>query len=191
MRERIILIANIVGFVLLITAGWIAWDYFSERRRTEYSLKEFELRKAVEAGNTNTAKKIIQDLEKSKQFKPLALSYRLQMEKDVDHRSVLKDIVDSVKDSQLRALYIERYAYELYKFNQKEEALKELEKISNENFNYRSAMLLKAQILKSLNRNQEAEKILQALIKDGKETYFDNLAYALLLKGGNNAQLAD
>ncbi len=186
MKERILLIANLVGFILIITAGWIAWNHFSEKKRSQYSLKEFELRKTIEAGNTDSAKKIIKDLEDSKEFKALSLSYLLHIEKNADLRSVLKDIIDTTKDKQLRALYIERYAYELFKFNQKEEALKELDKISKEDFNYVSAMVLKAQILRSLNKNQEAETLLQALGKDKRETYFDNLAYALLLEGGVN-----
>lgn len=191
MKEKIILVANIVGIVLLISAGLISWNFFSEKQRSEHSLKEFELRKALEAGNTNTAKKIIEELQKSEQFRALALSYKLQIEKNMDFSSLLKEIIDSTKDTQLKALYTERYAYELYKLNQKEQALKELEKITSEDFNYSSAMILKAQILRSLNKDQEADKILQSITHDKKETYFANLAYALLLKGGKNAQLTD
>lgn len=191
MREKVIFVANIVGFALLVAAGWIAWDHLSEKRRSEHSLREFELRRAVEAGNQDTARKILKDLEKNKEFRPLALSYKLQMEKDGDLRSVLKDIVESTKDAQLKSLYIERYAYELFRHNQREQALKELAKINSEDFNYVSAMLLKAQILRSLNKNREANEILQSLLKDQKETYFANLAYALFLKGGGNEQPAN
>lgn len=185
MKEKIAVLAGIIGFILLIAAGWTGWNYFSEKERSKYSLMEFELRKALEAGNLDIAKKAVKDLEKSSQYKPLALSYLIHIEKNVN-LNVLKDLVESIEDKQLKAFYIERYAYELFKHNQKAKALSELEKISKEDFNYVSAMLLKAQILLSENKKQEAHSILQSIMKNPEENYFSNLAYALLLKGGFN-----
>ncbi len=183
MKEKIYLIANVVGIILLIAGALIAWNYYSEKKRSEYSYKEFELRRALEVGNRERAEQIIKELQDSKDFKPLALSYSIQMEGE-DHTRTLKELVDSLKDKDLVSLYTERYAYELYRKGHKEQALKELEKVDSKSFNYTSASVLKAQILMDMGKTDTAKKILEQVSKVSPESYFTNLAKALILVGG-------
>ena len=182
MKEKIFFVANLVGIFILVAALITAWNYYTERKRSQDSQKEFELRKAIEAGNKQRATSIIEELKKSKTYKPLAISYEVYLKEDQDNRKLLKELVDSLKDKDLKAIYVERYAYELYRFGEKDEAIKQLEKVREESPNYLSALLLKAQILNSMGKTDQAMQVLNQVAKSSKgDSYYKNLSEALIL----------
>ncbi|RME12115.1 MAG: hypothetical protein D6804_02070, partial [Aquificota bacterium] len=57
------------------------------------------------------------------------------------------------------------------------------EGIREEDFNYVSALLLKAQVLRKEGRTQEAQALLKKIEEKFPNTYFANIAQALSLMG--------
>ncbi|MCS7170985.1 MAG: tetratricopeptide repeat protein, partial [Aquificaceae bacterium] len=94
---------------------------------------------------------------------------------------LLKEIIESLKDDDLKALYRERYAYYLFKQGKTQEALREVEKIQEKNFNYVSSLILKAQILQKEGKHKEAKEALKKAKEKGQGTYFANMARAFEL----------
>ena len=92
-----------------------------------------------------------------------------------------EDVADKVKDEEFRKVFLEARAYRLFKEGKKEEALKILETIKREDFNYPSAQLLKGIILESMGRVKEARAIYVSLSAEFRNTYFGKVAYARLL----------
>jgi len=130
---------------------------------------------------------LIKSNQSSGPFKSLFLSYELYIaensEEKIDEGKVLNEILESLKDKDLLALYRERYAYYLFKQGKLQEALKELEKVEEKDFNYVSALLLKAQILKKQGKNKEAQEALSKAKEKSPNTYFSNMAQAMMLMG--------
>ena len=91
-------------------------------------------------------------------------------------------VIDLVEDEDFKKLLIERYAYELYRQGKKESALKELEKIKKEDFNYPSAQLLKAFIYRSMGEKDKALSIFAELSSKYAGTYFGHIAQAMIYR---------
>jgi predicted negative regulator of RcsB-dependent stress response len=168
------------ALVLLGAGLFILYKDWERKRNFEASYLEWEIRRLVQSGEEEKAKKLIEEgLKKGSAFKPLILSYALDGKED---SKKLLEIISSLKDDQIKSLYIERLAFAYYKEGQKEKALGVLNSIGKENFNYYSAQLLKAQMLLDSNRKEEAKKVLESVLKEAKGTYWSNLAQALLME---------
>jgi predicted negative regulator of RcsB-dependent stress response len=89
-------------------------------------------------------------------------------------------VIDLVEDEDFKKLLIERHAYELYKEGKKELALKELEKINEDDFNYPSALLLKGLIYKSMGQKEKAMSLFGELASKFEGTYFGSVAQAMI-----------
>ncbi|MFN3870622.1 MAG: tetratricopeptide repeat protein [Aquificaceae bacterium] len=178
MRDIILRVGILVALVLSLVGGFLFWEKYKKSKLEKLAYKEYEISKLVQAGNYEKAKELIKELSKDGSFKPLALSYKLYMGEEDD--KTIKEILESLKDKDLKALYTERYAYYLFKQGKDQEAIKSLEAIKEEDFNYPSAMLLKAQILKKMGKEQEAKELLKVVREKAKDTYFANIALALL-----------
>lgn len=175
--------------LLALVGGFLLWRHQQGRQLEELSYKEYEIRKLIQAGNYKKAEEIISSASsKESPYRPLFLSYGLYLaertkEQKVDLLQTLGQIVEDLKDPQLKAFYRERYAYELFKKGKHTQALQELEKIKEEDFNYASALLLKAQILEKQGKLQESKAILKKIEQKSSDTYFASVAQALSLRG--------
>ena len=92
-----------------------------------------------------------------------------------------EDVADRVEDEDVRKIYLEARAYRLFKEGRPEEALKLIERIGREDFNYPSAQLLKGIILEKLGRIKEARSVYVKVSAEFRNTYFGRVAYARLL----------
>ncbi len=187
MKDVVLKVGGLIIVVLLVVGGGLLWDKYKKDKLEKLSYKEYEISKLIQAGNYAKAMEIIKKEGSPGPFKPLFLSYELYIGENskerVDEGKVLKEILTSLKDRDLLALYRERYAYYLFKQGKSAEALRELEKIGEKDFNYASAMLLKAQILKKEGRDKEAQETLSKVKDKAPNTYFANMAQALSLAG--------
>ncbi len=187
MKDIVLRVGGIVALILLLVGGFLIWDKYKKDRLERLAYKEYEISKLIQAGNYSKAMELIKKEASSGPFKPLLLSYELYIaessEEKIDEGRVLKEILESLKDKDLLALYRERYAYYLFKQGKGQEALKELEKIGEKDFNYVSALLLKAQILKKEGKNKEAQEVLSKIKEKSPNTYFSNMAQAMSLMG--------
>ena len=187
MRDIFLRVGGLIAVLVLLVGGFLLWDNYRNRKLQEASYKEYEIRKLLQAGNYENAKELI-DSASNSSMKPLFLSYKLYIadnskEQKVNTLEVLREITDSLKDRELLAFYRERYAYELFKEGKNKEALSELEKIREEDFNYASSLLLKAQILKAEGKIEEAKAVLKKIEEKSPNTYFANMAQAFSLIG--------
>ncbi len=96
------------------------------------------------------------------------------------------EIIKHLGDEELRKLFLEKEAFNLYRKKKYAKALEKLQTVDKGSFNYPSALLLKAFIYEAQNRKKEAKSIYEELIKDFGKTYFGRIAYGrfLLLKEG-------
>ncbi|RMH80857.1 MAG: hypothetical protein D6674_02125 [Acidobacteria bacterium] len=170
--------------ILLLAGAFIGFEHYREKRLQEQSYREYEIRKLLQAGNYEKVLELTRNFP-SGSFKPLALSYELMLAQEsmgkVDEGKVLKEIIDGLKDDSLKSLYLERYAYHLLSQGKTREALKVLEGIKKEDFNYASALLLKGQILQKEGKVQEARALYLEVQKLQEDRYMANLAEALAL----------
>ncbi len=95
--------------------------------------------------------------------------------------SDVEKALSHTKEEQVRSLLEERKAYELYSEGRTEEALKILEKVGKDKFNYPSALLLKAFSLEKSGDRKSAKEIYRELTKEFGGTYFGRVAYGFLL----------
>lgn len=177
----------VVGIALLVVGAFLGWEHYRNKRLQEQSYKEYEIRKLLGAENYQKALEQIKNFPDGP-FKPLALSYELYIaqvgSQKIDELKVLEQMVKSLKDPELLALYKERYAFALFKEGKNQEALRLLEEIKEKDFNYYSALLLKAQILEKEGKRQEAINIYRLVAEKQKDKYLGNLAKSFLLEGG-------
>ncbi len=89
-------------------------------------------------------------------------------------------VIDLVEDEDFRKLLIERWAFELFREGKKEEALRELSKITKDDFNYPSALLLKGFIYQSMGQTEKALGIFGEITAKFSGTYFANVAQAMI-----------
>jgi len=106
---------------------------------------------------------------------PYTLYFLLLTEEDP------RKIAEKAKDPELRKFFLERTAYELYRNGKFGEALKKLENVNKEDFNYPSALLLKAIIYESLGEFGTARELYSTLSASYRDSYFGRVAYARLL----------
>ncbi len=187
MMDVILRVGGLIAVVLVLVGSFLLWDNYTNRKLQELAYKEYEIRKLLQAGNYKKAQELI-DSASDGSMKPLFLSYKLYMaehskDQKINTSEVLREVIKSLKNKELLALYRERYAYELFKEGKNKEALSELEKIKEEDFNYSSSLLLKAQILKKEGKTEEARAILKKIEEKNPNTYFANMAQALSIMG--------
>ncbi len=187
MMDIILRVGGFIAFVFLFVGGFLLWDNYRNRKLQEVAYKEYEVRKLLQVGNYKKAEELINSASNSL-MKPLLLSYKLYIsehskESKINTSEVLVEIIKSLRNKELLAFYRERYAYELFKEGKNKEALRELDSIKEEDLNYTSSLLLKAQILKKEGRKEEARAVLKKIGEKSPNTYFANMAQALSLMG--------
>ncbi|MDW8032781.1 MAG: hypothetical protein RMH93_04470 [Aquificaceae bacterium] len=187
MRDIVLRVAGLILIILLPVGGFLLWEHYKNKKLQEFAYREYEINKLIRAGNYSKAKELIDSSSKDNPFKPLLLSYELYIGtysgEKVEEGKVIEEIIKTLKDKELLALYRERRAYYLFKEGKLQEAMKEVENIKEGDFNYPSALLLKAQILRREGKVKEAEEVLKKAKERGSESYFANMAQALSLVG--------
>ncbi|ADC88689.1 hypothetical protein Thal_0051 [Thermocrinis albus DSM 14484] len=179
--RRIIWAGLAAAGVLTLSAG-IFFLYQQNRQKNlqRVSYTEWEIRRLLQAGDYQKARDLIQKTkDNAGPLRPLLLSYLLKMQ-DTNEEGILKDILESTKDRDLSALYRERLAFYYYTKGQYNKALQELTSITEENFNYPSAQILKAQVQMALGNKSEATKILNTIAEKYRGTYWENLSRLIL-----------
>ncbi|WP_029551755.1 tetratricopeptide repeat protein [Thermocrinis jamiesonii] len=167
--------------LLLLVGSFVLYKEWEKRRNQQVSYIEWEIRKYLQSGDLDKVKGLIEEgLKKGGAFKPLILSYSLQIDVGKKESEIIQEMISNLRDEELIALYTERLAFAYFKEGQKEKALKVLESIGKERFNHPSAQLLKAQILLDMGKKDEAKSVLNQTIKDSKNTYWSNIAKVLL-----------
>lgn len=90
-------------------------------------------------------------------------------------------VAKHLEDKDLKSLFLEKEAYELYEEKKYEEALSKLKAIKEESFNYPSSLMLKAFIYEVQGKEEEAKKTYSILRDKYAGSYFSRIAYARLL----------
>ncbi|MCS7284410.1 MAG: hypothetical protein NZ527_01720, partial [Hydrogenobacter thermophilus] len=76
----------------------------------------------------------------------------------------------------------ERLAYAYFTAGNYQKALELLESIKGDSLNYYSAQILKGLVLEKVGRRDEAKAVYSQVEKMAKDTYFGNIASALLME---------
>jgi predicted negative regulator of RcsB-dependent stress response len=92
-----------------------------------------------------------------------------------------EEVADLIEDEDIKKLFLEARAYRLYREGKLQEALRTLGEITEEDFNYPSAQLLKALILEKMGELKEARAIYVSLSAEMRGTYIGRVAYARFL----------
>ncbi len=167
LNRDILILISIALLIALVAGGVNYWKRYQEERLNQLA----EIVYAYEKEKISPE----EALEKVKDT-PYAVYISLDLGKDFG------DALTSIKEADLKKLLLERKAYELYKKGKPKEALKKLDKINKKDFNYPSALLLKAFIYEDLGYTDKARLIYNELFSDYGETYFGKVAYARLLE---------
>ncbi len=154
-----LLIASIVG-------GFSYWKRLQREKMEELATLVYR----YELGEVKR-----EEVEKKLRGTPLYAYFLLISGSDVEKA------LPQIKEEQLRSLLEERRAYELYAGGKADEALRILERIDKERFNYPSALLLKAFALEKKGDRKSAKEIYRELTKEFGGTYFGRVAYGFLL----------
>jgi len=184
MRLRLLALSLLV--VILAGGIWL-WQWQKKKKLSEASKKDYDITLSIRLGDYQKAQKLIQEaLKEDSPYKPLFLSYELYLSKEggtkIDEIKTLKEILSSLKDSDMKALYQERLAYAYYSQGNCEEALKLLEGIKKEDFNYYSAQILLGLCLEKTGKKEQARQVYKKVQTEAKDSYYSNLATALLLE---------
>ncbi len=177
----------LLGVVLfVVVAGFLGLKRWRDKKLSELSYQEYEIRRAIQSGDYKRAEELIKKIQSDESpYKPLVLSYRLYLEKEgvkVDEVQTLQDLISSLKDEDILPLYKERLAYAYYLVGNNQKALELLNEISKDSFNYYSAQILKGMVLEKMGKKDQAKEIYVQVEKSAKGTYFGNLAGALLME---------
>ncbi len=91
-------------------------------------------------------------------------------------RGKFGEVLRTLEDEELRSLYIERIGAKLFKEGRLSEAEKKVKEISEERFNYPSALSLLGFIYEKEGKGRDALGLWAALKKKFPNTYFGKLA---------------
>lgn len=188
MTEILLRVGGLIAIILLSVGGFLLWDNHKKGKIQELSYKEHEVGKLVNSGNYTKARELIASTQsEGGPMAALIQSYELLIaensEEKVDEGKVLQSMVKNLQDRDLLSFYRERYAFYLFKQGKLEQALNELNSIREDDFNFLSATLLKAQILQKQGKEEDAKKLLEIVKEKGKDSYFANIAQAFGLVG--------
>ncbi len=184
MQITILRIVGFVSFILLLSAALLGWKWWEGKKLSKMSYEEFLIREYIMSGDYKKAEGAMDNALKSNTpYKPLILSYKLYLERENGKGNDIKyiqDILNSLKDKDLRSIYQERLAYAYFLSGDYKKALEALKGIDERSFNYYSAMILKGLTLERVGRKEEADKLYAQVLSLAKGTYFGNLAEAML-----------
>jgi predicted negative regulator of RcsB-dependent stress response len=154
-----------------------------EEKNNQASVIVYEIGKEINNKNYDeTLKKIklLQEKFSDTDYIKLAYAYKLIIEKEKN--SVNKDTVHNLEKNlntnQSKGYFTEFNAYLNYKDKNYEKALSELDRIQQDNFNYYSALTLKALILNKEGKNDKAKELFSEIKEFSKDKYpyFESLA---------------
>ncbi|WP_096602623.1 tetratricopeptide repeat protein [Hydrogenobacter hydrogenophilus] len=187
MRYYLIRIVPLVLALLVVMGGFWGLKWWKDKKLSELSYQEYEIRRAIQSGDYKRADELIKKIQADDSpYKPLVLSYRLYLEKEegikVDEVQILQDLISSLKDKDIVPLYKERLAYAYYLVGNNQKALELLNNIGKDSFNYYSAQILKGMVLEKMGKKDQAKEVYTQVEKLAKGTYFGNLAGALLME---------
>ncbi len=187
MGYSVIRIALLLAGVCLLVGAFLGWRWWESRRLSKISYQEYQIRREIQSGNYQEAQKLIKKVaEEESPYTPLVLSYQLYLEREgglqVDEVKTLQSIISSLKDKDILSLYRERLAYAYFTAGNYQKALELLESIKGDSLNYYSAQILKGLVLEKVGRRDEAKAVYSQVEKMAKDTYFGNIASALLME---------
>lgn len=161
-------IVGILALALLMSAvgGWNWW----EKRRAENLNNLAELVYRFEEGELT--KEDVERKVKDSSLEPYFLAVS---------SGRAGDVAKKLGGGELASLFLEKEAYVLWKEGKGEKALSLLKGISKDRFNYPSTLLLKATLYKALGDRERALALYRELVGGFRDTYFGQVAYALLL----------
>ncbi|MEZ0360619.1 MAG: tetratricopeptide repeat protein [Hydrogenobacter sp.] len=181
---RIVIFAIVVFFLIGV---FFAWRWWEDKKLSEISYKDYEIRLAIQSENYEKAEKLVQSVAKERSpYTPLALSYMLYIERKGqvggNDIKLLQEILSSLRDKELVSLYKERLAYAYFSVGNYQKALEVLESVKSDDFNYYSAQILKGLVLEKMGRGDQAKAVYSQVEKLARGTYFGNLASAFLME---------
>ncbi len=177
----------IIGIFVLLILG-IVGIYFYEKKlkeeKNQASLMAYEISQLYE---NNKDKELLKKIEEFKSkygdtdYIKLVLTYEYLVKKEQNKLKAedLDNLITKMNTDNLKAYLKEFKAYLLYRNKKYKEALNILNSITQQDFNYISALTLKAIILKTEN-NPEYKNILEQVKNLAKTPYFKQLAETLL-----------
>jgi predicted negative regulator of RcsB-dependent stress response len=168
-RSDIIKLAVGVG-VLMAIAGGV--DYWKEKKYKEQDERAYMVYKLEREVIENPSPKKLEELIKVSG----GSVYALALASDLGREEYLDTLIDKLSDEHLKKLFTEKKAYLLYRAGKNKEALKLLSEIKKEDFNYPSALLLKAIIYEKEGNIKKAKSLYETLLTKYPITYFGKVA---------------
>ena len=172
------------GFIVLI-AGIVVLFTVKEKEKevlNQASKLAYQIKIAYESDNDQIAKKLISEFKskyKDTPFMKLVLSYEIDMNKDknpLETENISKQLKSLVETDQLKSGYNEYQAYISHEKGNDDEALRILGNIDRKYYNYVSAQLLTAYILKKQGNKEQANSIFEMISQERSYRYFSSIA---------------
>jgi len=182
-KYKFLILGVFVGIILVIVASYF-YQKHKEERINEASVIFYNLEKAYNENKYNEAKKFIEKLKndyKDTGYYKLALSYELLIKKEKNQISVedIDNLKNSLNTEDLKGYLSEYQAYIAYKNEKYNDALDKLNSITQQNFNYISALTLKGIVLIK-EKNPQFKQVLEEVVNLSQYDYFKQVAKNLI-----------
>ncbi len=163
-----------VALLMGVAAGIDYWKELEYKKKNERAYRVYKLEQDIENSP---------DKEKLQELANLAEDslYALAILSEFGDISYLDKLIGKLEDDSLKSLFIEKKAFLLYKNGKFKEALDVLSNIKDKDFNYPSAITLKAVIYEKMGDIEKAEGFYNTIMTKYPGTYFGKFATARLI----------
>jgi len=170
--------------ILLGTVGYYFYEKNLEKKKAEASLLAYEIMQSYEKNKDKEIKKKIEEFKKKygdTDYIKLVLTYEYLIKKENDKLKPadVDNLLNKLETENLKSYMKEFKAYLFYKNKKYDNALSILNTITQKDFNYISALMLKAVVLKEKG-DPKYKEILKQVKSLAKNPYFKQVADGLL-----------
>ncbi len=180
-KYKLFIIGGFIALIIGIVAVFVVKEE-KQKVLNEASKLAYQIKLAYESDNEQKANSLINSF-KSKYsdtpFMKLVLSYELKLKEKKDLPSageIAKKIKNLLETKQLKSGYTEYQGYVFHEENKDDNALKFLGSIERKDYNFISAQLLTAFILKKQGSIEEAKSIFTQISQESGFKYFSAIA---------------
>ncbi len=180
-KYKLFIIGGFIALIIGIVAVFVVKEE-KQKVLNEASKLAYQIKLAYESDNEQKANSLINSF-KSKYsdtpFMKLVLSYELKLKEKKDLPSageIAKKVKNLLETKQLKSGYTEYQGYVFHEENKDDNALKFLGSIERKDYNFISAQLLTAFILKKQGSIEEAKSIFTQISQESGFKYFSAIA---------------
>ena len=182
-KYKFLIIGLFIGIIFLIVASYF-YKKYQEERLNKASVVFYNLAKAYSENKYDEAKKFINKLKSEFQdtgYYKLALSYELLMNKEKSNLKVedINKLKGNLNTEDLKGYFSEYKAYLKYEDKKYDEALKILSSVTQQDFNYISALTLRGIVLIK-EKNPQFKQVLEEVANLSQYDYFKQIAQNLI-----------